>query len=151
MFPYVDKGMKMSNSTTQQFLLEQRYGAQRKPENILWNDTISALLSHRSVRSYLPDPLPADALATIVAAAQSASNSSNLHQWSVIAITDAELKAKIAATSRNHGPGNPYIEQAPVLLIWVADLARNNTIATADGSSAVVHDYLDSLVMATID
>jgi len=132
-------------------LLESRYGVQEKPRNIIWNDTVALLLGHRSVRRYLPDALPDGAIETVVAAAQAASTSSNLHQWSVVAITDADLKTQVAAASRSAGGGNPYIEQAPVFLLWVADLSRNAALAAAQGKTPVVHDYLDALVMGTID
>ncbi|ATB41747.1 NADPH-dependent oxidoreductase [Cystobacter fuscus] len=141
----------MNAPNTSEKLLDLRYGEQDKPRNMRWNSTIEALLEHRSVRNYLPEPLPEGAIEAMVAAAQSASNSSNLHQWSVVVVTDVALKARIAECSRTSGSGNPYIEKAPALLLWVADLSRNNRIATADGQSAVVHEYLDALIMSTID
>lgn len=144
----------MTASTARQTqLLQERYGEGNTPEGILWNDQIELMLSHRSVRAYLPDALPDGALETIVIAAQSASSSSNLHLWSVIAVTDPEVKAALsrAAHMDSIGQGNPYIEQAPVFLLWVADQSRNNAIAKAQGGTGEVHDYLDSFVMSTID
>jgi nitroreductase len=140
-------------SARQARLLEERYGEGNMPEGILWNDQVELMLSHRSVRAYLPDALPDGALETIVMAAQSASSSSNLHLWSVIAITDPKVKAglSLAAHMDSIGQGNPYIEQAPVFLLWVADQSRNNAIAKAQGGAGEVHDYLDSFVMSTID
>lgn len=135
-------------------LLLQRYGIDAMPKEILWNNQIEALLSHRSVRKYLPDALPEGAIETIVAAAQSASNSSNLNQWSVIAVTDVELKAEVAKTSRlgsKFGKGNPYIEQAPVFLLWIADMYRNNEISSVENGSNEVQKYTDALLMASID
>lgn len=134
-------------------LLQQRYGNQPKPKNIQWNTQVEALISHRSIRNYLPDPLSEGAVETMVAAAQSASVSGNLHQWSVIAVTDPVLKARLAEITRlaPGAEGNHYIEQAPVLLLWVADLSRNHAIARASGGKAEVHDYLDSFLMSAID
>jgi len=79
----------------QERLLDKRYGTQKKPENIIWNDQIEHLLSHQSVRNFTTEPLPDGAIETMIAAAQSASVSSNLHQWSVIAVTDTALKRKL--------------------------------------------------------
>ncbi len=105
-------------------LLDQRYGNQPKPGNIIWNDVIEAQLSHKSVRAFLPEQLPEGALETMVAAAQSAPTSSALHQWRVVAATDAELKqrlydaiARTVLTERI-----PWIEEAPVVLLWIDDL-----------------------------
>lgn len=142
----------MSMTREQQQVLEERYGDEDRPAGILWNETVQALINHRTVRCFLPDALPTGALETMVAAAQAASNSSNLHQWSVVAVSDAELKARIAAATRKDGShGNPYIEQAPVLLLWVADLGRNNAITVEEAGSAIVHEYMDSLIMSTVD
>jgi hypothetical protein len=71
-------------------LLHQRYRGEL-PVPIPWNDTLDVLLSHRSTRAYLPDSLPEGTLETLVAAAQSAASSSNLHAWSVIAVEDRGL------------------------------------------------------------
>lgn len=134
-------------------LLSQRYGNQDIPTNIIWNKNIELMLSHRSIRNFLSDPLPEGAIETMVAAAQSASISGNLQQWSVIAITDKDLKARIGSITRlkDGAEGNYYIEQAPVLLLWVADLSRNNHIAKARGGKAEIHNYLDSFLMSSID
>lgn len=129
-------------------LLEERYGLSHTPEGIVWNEQIEHMMSHRSVRRYLPDALPEGTLETMVAAAQSASSSSNLHMWSVIAVTDPTMKSDLYRVS---GQGNPFIEDAPALLLWVADQSRNNAISKANGGSGIVHDYLDALVTATID
>ncbi len=134
-------------------LLAERYGEGAEPEGILWNDQIELILGHRSIRSYLPDPLPAGAIETIVAAAQSASSSSNLHLWSVIAVDDPEVKAELSRASHFESlcMGNPYIEQAPVFLLWVADQSRNHAIAKARGGDAEVLEHLDAFVMSTVD
>lgn len=145
--------MKSDMNEKHKALLNQRYGNQRKPKNIIWNSQIESLLSHHSVRNFTAEPLPDGAIETMVAAAQSASISSNLHQWSVIAITDFNLKAKLAEITRkgDGAEGNYYIEEAPLLLLWVADLSRNNLIAKENGGNAEVHHYLDSFLMSSID
>ncbi|MCJ8056626.1 nitroreductase family protein [Shinella curvata] len=129
-------------------MLEERYGLGHEPKGIIWNEQIEHMMNHRSVRRYLPDTLPDGALETMVAAAQSASSSSNLHMWSVVAVTDPKMKSELYRTS---GHGNPFIEVAPAFLLWVADQSRNNAISKANGGSAIVHDHLDAFVMATID
>ena len=53
-----------------------------------WNEVIASLLAHRSVRAFLRDPLPPGTLERLVAAASSASTSSNLQTWSVVAVAD---------------------------------------------------------------
>lgn len=141
-------------NTKQQALLEARYGeAQQKPDNIIWTPQVEALLSHKSVRTFLPDALPDGAIETMVAAAQSASNSSALNQWSLVAVTDPALKQQISDTVARSVPVDsiPWIEEAPALLLWVADLSRGAGITQDAGKEPVVFNYLDSFLMASID
>lgn len=136
---------------TQQQLLSARYGQQPVPD-MLWNDQIAALVSHRTARAYLPEPVQTGALEAIVAAAQSASASSNHHQWSVVAVTEPALKAQLSELAQGSaGHGNPHMHEAPVLLLWVADLSRNAAIAADAGTPNIVHGHLDAFLMSSVD
>lgn len=137
----------------QQALLERRYGQQAKPANLIWNDQIAHLLSHRSVRAFVNEPLPDGALETMVAAAQSASTSSALHQWSVVAVSDPDQKRRLHKIVADSVPVDrvPWIDDAPVVLLWVADLSRSHAITKAHGGDAIVHNYLDAFLMASVD
>lgn len=139
-------------------LLNARYGSQVKPDNIIWNAQVEQLIAHKSVRAFLPDPLPDGALETMVAAAQSASTSSNLNQWSVIAVSDATTRERLAYLAREQRPGQPegagvneWIVQAPTVLLWVLDGSRNHETASAQGVPPEVFDYLDSFLMGAVD
>jgi nitroreductase len=92
------------------------------------------------VRSFLPDPLADGALETMAAAAQSASNSSNLNQWSVVAVSDPEARKQLAYLAREEHKAEPakaggatgisrWIAEAPTILLWVVDGSRNHDIA----------------------
>ena len=61
--------------------LIRRYGAAAVPASGPWNDVIGTLMTHRSVRGYKPDAVPAGTLETMIAAAQSAATSSNSTFW----------------------------------------------------------------------
>lgn len=126
--------------------LALRYGADA-PAEILWNDTIAGLLAHRTVRALLPDALPAALVPTLVAAAQSAASSSNLQAWSVVAVTDAGKRQQLAQLAG----GQRHIEQAPLILLWVADLARASALAAAAGQPAEALDYMESYTLAAVD
>lgn len=127
--------------------LQERYAAQPRPGKIRWNDTIATLLSHRSVRAYLPRALPDATIETLVAAAQSASSSSNLNLWSVIAVTDPGLRAELARLAGDQR----HIAEAPLILLWVADLARARKIGERERAPTDALDYLDSFLTASID
>lgn len=127
--------------------LEARYGAQERPPLVQWNDTIATLLAHRSVRSYSGRALPEGTIETLVAAAQSAASSSNLQYWSVIAVTDRDIKGKLAVLAGNQR----HIDDAPLILLWVADLARTGAIGARADAPTESLDYLDSLLVGAID
>ena len=133
-------------SSTQQAALAQRYGA-AVPDAGPWNEHIALLLSHRSVRGYRPDALPAGTLETLVAAAQSAATSSNLQTWSVIAVTDPAMKAELARLSNNQ----KHIEQCPLFLVWLADVSRNQRLGDAAGVEMETMPWMETFLVAAID
>ena len=127
--------------------LALRYGEDSIPAAGPWNDAIALLLSHRSIRGYRSDALPAGTLETLIAAAQSAATSSNLQTWSVVAVTDPAKKAAIAKLSA----GQNHIEQCPVFLAWVADLSRNQRLGAEEGVELEAMPYLETFLVAAID
>ena len=127
--------------------LAARYADQPHPQNIGWNATIAGQLAHRSVRAYLPDALPEGTIETLVAAAQSAPSSSNLHLWSVVAVTDQDLRSRLAVLARNQR----HIEEAPLILLWVADLARTHEIGLREGTATEATGYIESFLTAVLD
>jgi nitroreductase len=127
--------------------LALRYGAEAAPQAGPWNEHIALLLSHRSVRGYRPDALPAGTLETLIAAAQSAATSSNLQTWSVIAVTDPDKKAALAKLANNQ----KHIEQCPLFLVWVADISRNQRLGVEEGVTLEVMPYQETFLVAAID
>ena len=128
-------------------LLNSRYGSAAPPLTEDLNATIASLLGHRSVRAFLPDALDAGVLELLIAAAQSAPSSSNLQTWSVVAVEDKEHKARLAVLARDQ----KQIHEAPLFLIWLADLSRLRRVAGALGKTSGGLDHLESFVMAVID
>lgn len=102
------------------------------PESLV-NDVIRLLASHRSIRTYRPDPLPNGALEVLVTAAQSASTSSNLQMYSIIAVQDAEKRRLLAEWSNN-----PFAAQAPLILVFCPDLHRLEAVCRRQG-----YDFAD--------
>lgn len=143
----------MDDASLKEALLNQRYGCQTAPANVIWNSQVAQMLSHRSVRTFLNEPLPDGALETMVAAAQSASSSSNLHQWSVVAVSDEHLKQQVATTIAKTLTTDriPWIEECAALLLWVADASRSAEITRDQGGDPQVLGYLDAFLMAAID
>jgi nitroreductase len=117
------------------------------PALVTWNATLELLLAHRSVRHYLPEPLPGGALQAALAAAQSASTSSNLQLWSVIAIEDNARKARLAAMAGNQR----HVAEAPLVLAWLVDLARLRCLADARGEASEGLDYIEGFLLGAVD
>jgi nitroreductase len=126
--------------------LELRYGTGDAPAAAR-NAVIDLMLAHRSVRGYRPDSLPTGAVEAIIAAAQSASTSSNLQAWSVVAIEDAATKARCAELAG----GQKHIAECPVFLVFLADLARLNRVAERANLPHKGNDTLEMLLVAAID
>jgi len=127
--------------------LALRYGPGAEPATGPWNDVIATLLSHRSVRGFLPDALPEGTLETLVAAAQSASTSSNLQTWSVIVVTDPAKKAALAKIASNQ----KHIEQCPLFLVWLADVSRNTRLGVEEGVTLETIPHFETYLVAAID
>lgn len=112
-----------------------------------WNEVIATILAHRSVRAFLRDPLPEGTLERLVAAAQSASTSSNLQTWSVIAVEHPERKARLAEL----GAGQQHIEVCPLYLVWCVDHSRLYLAASERQIVLGGLDYLKPFVVGVVD
>jgi nitroreductase len=131
----------------QEKLVRARYRDMGAGLDARWNQTMALLTAHRSVRAYKPDPLPEGTLEALVLAGQSAATSSNLQTWSVVAVTDPARKAVFADVAG----GQKHILQAPLLLVWLADLSRLKAIAGAQDKPAEALDYLEMATVAIVD
>jgi len=131
-------------------LLKERYGPDAPalaPGAFADDPILETLLAHRSVRSYRPDPLPPGTLEVLGAAAQSAASSSNLQVWSAVALQDPGRKAEAAALCGDQD----FIRQAPLFLIFCADLARLTAASEREGLPSTGLDYLEMFLTAVVD
>ncbi|MCH4249079.1 MAG: nitroreductase family protein [Acinetobacter populi] len=141
-------------------LLQQRYGnAQALPDVLqdtdlskLDNLVLTTLLSHASLRHFSDRAIDVEILSVLIAAAQSASTSSNLQAWSVIAVQDPAHKAKLSELAAHQA----FIREAPLFLIWTIDLHRSTEVielAQPNGGveQALGLESVDSLLIGTID
>ncbi len=128
-------------------LLSQRNRDTSLPPPPQWNAVLETILNHRSVRGFLPDALPDGTLELLVAAAQSASTSSNLQVWSVVAVEEPEHKARLATLASNQ----QFIRDAPLLLVWLADLARLNSVAADRQLQVEGTQYTEAFILGVVD
>ncbi|KAI3549250.1 hypothetical protein CABS01_08328 [Colletotrichum abscissum] len=109
--------------------------------------TIELLLRHQSVRKFLSDALPPNALEMFVAAGQSASTSSMLQNWSLIAIQDLAHKDAVATLCGDQD----FIRQAPLFLIFCTDLHRMSHLCEKYNQTGEALDKLDLFMQGTLD
>ena len=112
-----------------------------------WNEVLETILSHRSVRAFLPRALPDGTLDLLIAAAQSASTSSNLQFWSVVAVQEAEHKSRLAELAGQQ----QFIRDAPLLLVWLADLSRIGRIAAERQVQVEGTHYIEEFIVGVVD
>lgn len=127
--------------------LTARYGNDLPEVGDAWNGVLANLLTHRSVRAYRPDPLPPRTVETLVAAAQSAPSSSNLQTWSVVVVEDQARKARLA----EFAGGQKHIVEAPLFLVWLADLSRAERLAARSRHPDEGLRFLETFLVAVID
>lgn len=107
---------------------------------------LDLIYRHGSVRKYTPDPIPTETVETIVAAAQRTSTSSNMQAYSVVAVTDATVRARLAELCGNQA----HVAEAPVFLAWCADLARLDRACELRGYIQET-GYVENFLIAAVD
>ena len=77
------------------------------------NETIKTQLNHRTIRAFKDQPLTKEEVDLLVEVAQRTSTSMYLQAYSIISVTDPELKKGLAAVS-----GQPYVETSGHLFVF---------------------------------
>jgi FMN reductase (NADPH) len=108
--------------------------------------TIEQIHRHVSVRQFSPEPVSAELVESIVAAAQRSATSSNLQMYSVVAVTDVARRARLSELCGDQA----QIAQAPVFLAWCADRSRLNRICQTRGYTQAV-EHVEPLLVAAVD
>ena len=130
-----------------QRLFHERYRDPAMAAPMQWNPVLETLIGHRTVRHFLPKPLPEGTIELIVAAAQSASTSSNLQVWSLVTVEDPETKARLS----EYAGGQKHIREAPLFIAWLADLRRIRSLGEQREIDTVGAEYLEIGMVAMID
>jgi nitroreductase len=107
---------------------------------------IDQQLRHRSIRAFTDETIPQETLEAILRAGQSAASSSFIQAYSVIRVTQPDLRSAIAQAAG----GQAWIEQAPEFLVFCADLRRIDA-ACRRGGAGEVEGYAEHGVAALVD
>ncbi|WP_411955306.1 oxygen-insensitive NADPH nitroreductase [Alkalibacillus sp. S2W] len=112
------------------------------------NETIDLLMNHRSIRKFSDEKITESQVKTIVEAGQAASTSSYYQAYSIIGVTDPNIKQQLREVS-----GQPYVEENGHLFVFCADLnrlAQSQDEATREQMKTNL-ESTEFYMMATID
>lgn len=110
------------------------------------NPTIDLLNTHRSIRAFTEQPVSQEIINTLVSAGQSAATSSFIQACTVIQIEDKTKRAKLAEYAGNQ----KYVEQAPVFLVFCADMQRHK-LACEMHDEEMISGFTEQFMTATLD
>ncbi len=109
-------------------------------------DTMQRLCQHRSIRRFLDQPIEPGVIETIIQAGQAASTSHHVQAYTIIQVNRPDLRKQIADLA---GP-QPWVEQAPVFLVFCADLGRLETACSMHGTLPE-NGWTELGIVATVD
>ncbi|MBQ8503853.1 MAG: nitroreductase family protein [Clostridia bacterium] len=84
------------------------------------NTTIEQLKNRKSCRAYENKPIPPDIKRAILDSALQAPSAGNMTLYTILDITDEDLKKRLSVTCDNQ----PFIAEAPMVLVFLADYYR---------------------------
>ena len=84
------------------------------------NQTLDLIKNRKSVRIYTEQPISAEDKRTILDAAIQVPSAGNMTMFTILDITDPELKAKLSESCDHQ----PFIANAPMVLVFCADVKR---------------------------
>ena len=126
-------------------LTQERYGLDLDiPKNT--PDVVKVLINRRVIRKYTSECIKDETLSVLLSAAQSAPTKSNLQQYSIIMISDKELRNTIAELV----PSMPWMKTAPVIAVFLGDVRRIRKLASLRGHS-YQNNNADTFMNAAVD
>ena len=109
------------------------------------NETIQTQLNHRTIRAFKDQALTKEEVDLLVEVAQRTASSMYIQAYSIISVTDPELKKALATVS-----GQPYVATSGHLFVFVVDQRRNTEIAKALGQEVGVQGSADRFVSGVL-
>jgi nitroreductase len=127
--------------------LAERFGEQLPVEpGLAGLDELARIAGHRVHRDFLDRPVEPSLLRLICACALSAPSKSDLQQADILALDDPQQRQAVITLM----PDMPWLAQAPVLLVFLADGSRTPQLARLRGKP-FPNDHLDLLFNAAVD
>jgi len=95
-------------------------------------DFYEVIQSRKSVRDFLPEPIPEDILDKMTEAARLSPSFQNRQCWRFIFVSNEELKHKLALHSGFVSKVNYFIKNAPLVVVACADTKHSGTMNKQD-------------------
>jgi len=111
------------------------------------NSTIDNMIKHVSVRNFKDETISQDKKDALLMAAQSGSTSEFVQAFSIIEITDPQLRDKLSDITIS----SPHVKKADTFYVFVADLHRQATMLRANHKNLDSLKNMESLLVATVD
>ncbi|MTT31532.1 oxygen-insensitive NADPH nitroreductase [Terrilactibacillus sp. BCM23-1] len=109
------------------------------------NDVLQTMRNHVSVRKYKSEPIPQETIEQLVEAAQHAASSNFVQAYSVIAVTDPDIKAECAQLTYND-----HVKDAAVFFVICADYHRL-ALAGKKHDVTIHTETTENFLVATVD
>lgn len=107
---------------------------------------LASILGRSTQRRFRSDPVTDGLLKTLLACAQSAPSKSDLQQYSIIVVQNADKRHAIADLCR----AGRQMDEAPELLVFCADMRRGQKIAELRGHPHA-NNNMDTFLNAVVD
>lgn len=108
---------------------------------------IDLLMAHRSVRSFTNEGIDEATIRILVQAGTRASTSSNMQAYTVIMVSDPELKKRIAVLCADQ----KQIHESAAFLVFCADLHKLDLACRRHDVAADATGQAEALLMAVVD
>lgn len=82
-------------------------------------DTLTAIMTRRSIRKYSPEPVPDDLVKKLLAAAMNAPSAGNQQPWQFVVVKERKVLDAIAEIH----PHGKMLKQAPLAIVVCGDLS----------------------------
>ena len=109
-------------------------------------ETIRALQNRVSIRKYTDEPVTDQQVEAILRAAFRAPTSSNIQSYSVVAVRDKDILAKLAPVTG----GQKHVAEAPVFLAFCADMTRIELAMANSGENIDDNNFEMGLVTLSL-
>ena len=106
---------------------------------------MEVIRKRRSIRKYRPDPVSQADIEYVLEAARLAPSWANSQCWHFVVITDPQVKEAVAQA------GNPWIAQAPVLIVACADPTKPGTKGDQPYYMLDIGIAVEHLILAATD